>query len=95
MSYSITLSERAGNSIFELADFYNQNQSGIGQRFLKELFLTFELLRLYPLLFEMKKPPFRVAKIKHFPIVVIYQVQNKTVYVYMVFNTYQDPLKIQ
>lgn len=94
MSYRIVLSQEAITALEKQIDWYNAKQEGLWQRFFNQVWGLLELLTHYPEQFELKKPPYRVAKVNKFPILLIYEVEQESVYVYQIFNTNKDPKKM-
>jgi hypothetical protein len=65
----------------------------LGEIFFDFLDVCFDGIRLNPLKYPMKKPPYREALVKKFPFVVIFETIDDQVVVYAVFNTWRNPTK--
>jgi toxin ParE1/3/4 len=76
--------------------WYEEKRNELGKQFISELDSLFDCISTYPELFQVKpKMPYREAVLRTFPFVVVYsfEVQQKTVVVYAVFPTNQNPQK--
>ena len=76
------------------ADWYNEQQVGVGDRFLKEVVSTFRLIETSPLHYQerfFKK--FRPAKVHNFPFVVVFKIKKRLVVFNSVFQTSRNPKK--
>ena len=76
------------------ADWYNEQQTGVGERFLLHVVSTFRLIEANPLHYEEKfSKKFRFAKVADFPFVVVFKVKKQLVIVNSVFHTSRNPKK--
>lgn len=93
MKYTLEIKEEAVIDIQKAYDYYEENKRGLGERFLETLEYYLERVEKYPLHFQIKRKPYREAFIKNFPYLIIYEIVDKNVIVYAVFNTFLNPKK--
>jgi toxin ParE1/3/4 len=83
---------KAREDMQKSADWYNEQQAGVGDRFLLEVVSTFRLIETNPLHYQerfLKK--FRLAKVHDFPFVVVFRIKKHLVVVNSVFHTSRNP----
>ncbi len=83
----------ADDDILDAAEWYESQQHGLGNKFLDDLETVFRYLESNPKLFPEKSIKARQAPLSKFPYVVVFRIENKTVFVHAVFNCYQNPKK--
>ena len=93
LKYELIIRQEAAIDIIEATVYYEEQQVGLGRRFLKQLQVYFDRIQTYPKHFYIKRNPYREAFIKKFPYLIIYELIENKVIVYAVFNTYQNPIK--
>ena len=95
MPYTLIVREEAVEEAKEAYLYYELNQEGLGERFLFELRKRYLEISEYPQSYSFidDKKSFRDIKVRHFPYQVIYQIIDKKVVVFSVFNSYQNPSK--
>jgi hypothetical protein len=94
MAFKLKVEFDAEKEIDEAISWYESKRVGLGNEFLEELHEYYEILKTETPSFELKrKPTFRELPLKRFPYVIIYELRDKTIFVYSVFNTNQDPLR--
>lgn len=91
MIYEVEIVEEADREITEAYLYYERKQSGLGERFLKQLDKYLERICENPKHFQIKRNNFREAYIKIFPYLIIFEIEEAKVVVYSVFNTPQNP----
>ena len=93
MSYLLVTVPEARDEIQEAYDYYESKRIGLGDEFLEHLEDYYKILKTEIPFFEIKrKPAYRELPLSRFPYVIIYELRNNIIFVYSVFNTYQDPL---
>lgn len=93
MSFLLEVLSKAQAEMADAVDWYEQQQIGLGRRFISNVDELFERISEYPFHFPEKNPPFREASVMKFPYLVIYQVRGECVVIYSVFHVRQDPEK--
>jgi hypothetical protein len=92
MVFKIRVSKLAEIEINEAVAFYESRRKGLGKRFLIYIKGCFEIVKVDPELFAIKKQPcFRELTLKKFPFVIIYEVFNDEIIIYSVFHTFRNP----
>ncbi|TCP27973.1 ParE-like toxin of type II ParDE toxin-antitoxin system [Tenacibaculum skagerrakense] len=93
MKYTLEVKEEANIEIMEAYLYYTEKRVGLGEEFLEHLELYFDRITSNPKHFPKKRKPYREAFIKRFPFLIIYEISKRTIIVYSVFNTWQNPDK--
>jgi plasmid stabilization system protein ParE len=93
--YDLIIKEEAKFEIIEAYNWYESKQEGLGERFVLDLDDYFERIRSTPEIFPRRYREYRQVVMKSFPFVIVFEIEEKEVVVYAVFNTYQDPNKLQ
>jgi hypothetical protein len=92
--YQLRILQKAREDMQKSADWYNEQQSGLGERFLLHIVGTFRLIEANPLHYEQKfSRQFRFAKVNVFPFVVVFKIKKHFVIVNAVFHTNRNPKK--
>ena len=90
----LTIDSEAQIEIEKAIEHYETIRSGLGKEFYNYLDGYFGVLTEGNVLFKIKRrPAFRELPLKRFPYVIIYEQTKKEIYVFSVFNTYQNPRK--
>ena len=74
-------------------DWYEEQQQGLGELFLKELNRCFDKIEEWPLLYAIIEKDFRQIVLQTFPYVVVFETTESDVIVYAVFHTSRSPRK--
>lgn len=93
MKYILEIKDEANIEIIEAYLYYEEKRLGLGEEFLDHLNSYFERIITNPKHFPKKRKPYREAFIKRFPFLIVYEITDKKVTVYSVFNTWQNPVK--
>lgn len=92
--YRLQVLEKARADMRSSADWYNEQQTGIGERFLSEVVVAFRLIEANPLHYPEKfSKKFRFANVTDFPFVIVFKVKKDLVVVNAVFHTSRNPKK--
>ncbi|WP_051200095.1 type II toxin-antitoxin system RelE/ParE family toxin [Flavobacterium subsaxonicum] len=89
----IEIRKAADLEITEAYLYYEEQQNGLGERFLDSLEIYFERIKKYPEHYQIKRSPYREALISKFPFLIIYQFTGNKIIVFSVFNTNRDWVK--
>ncbi|WP_312090514.1 type II toxin-antitoxin system RelE/ParE family toxin [Chryseobacterium sp.] len=93
MTYHLSLSPNAETDLLESALWYENQQTGLGEKFTQKVESYFVRIQNNPLHFPLKKGNLREAYIQKFPYVIIYKIIEDNIIVFAVFNTHQNPQK--
>lgn len=97
MLYKLLISPTAFSDTEDAYDYYEKQQLGLGERFLKFVDDSYTNLSNTPhhYGFINNKKDLRDLRIKNFPFVIIFQIFKDKVLVLRVFNTNRNPLLIK
>jgi|ERR1019366_3761944 plasmid stabilization system protein ParE len=74
-------------------EWYEDQKPGLGDIFLERVEECLAAIRRSPKAFQPVAKDARRAIVKQFPYVVFYRIEGKTIFVYSVFHTSQNPQK--
>jgi len=94
MNYSIKMTAKAENGLVETMARYAEQGALVQSMFESELDRIISNISRNPNQFPSIEPPFRQALVKKFSYRIIYEVEGKTVIIYQVFSTRQNPKKM-
>jgi len=94
VTYPLIVTATAEQHILETCFYYEEQQAGLAERFLSELYKAYEKISTHPEYYSFisAKDNFRDVRLHTFPYVVIYEIKNNEVIVIAVFNTHKKPL---
>ena len=93
MDYKIIISTAAENDTSEAYIYYEQQQSGLGERFLNELTEFYYKLQLHPThySFVSGQRTIRALSLRIFPFKIIFQIEGNEIYVFAVHHVRKHP----
>jgi toxin ParE1/3/4 len=92
--YQLQVLRKAREDMQKSADWYNEQQSGVGDRFLLEVVSAFRSIETNPLHYQERfSKKFRFANVSYFPFVVVFKIKKQLVVVNSVFHTSRNPKK--
>ena len=93
MKYNVKIEPEALADIQEISDWYNENQIGLGKRFLKTAINQIDGLDKDPHVYAIRYKEIRCLLLKKFPHMVHFYIneENKTVEVLAVISTSRNP----
>ncbi len=95
MSYLLVIKEEAHQDTVVAYQYYEQQQPGLGERFLEALNAAYQSITQHPANYgyitEDPLKIFRDIRLKKFPYVVVYEMINDTVIVFAVFHLHRNP----
>ncbi|MBS1684518.1 MAG: type II toxin-antitoxin system RelE/ParE family toxin [Bacteroidetes bacterium] len=91
MSYRLIVKDTASDEIEEAYRYYEEQSSGLGDRFVEEVEDKLNYVLKYPLHFQVTIDKFRQTLLRRFPFIIVYEVTDKVITVYSVFHTSRDP----
>ena len=86
-------SKRALNEIEDAWFWYESKSTGLGDRFLKEVFLTVTIIEKHPQRFRNTINNFLEALLKKFPYLIVYYEDADDLIINAVFHCKREPLK--
>ncbi len=95
MSYTVIFLSRALQELTEAWEWYENRKSGLGDEFKDRLINRVKNIKSYPERFPERKKAFREIKLKTFPYLIIYKIDNKrkVIAIVSVFHTSRNPNK--
>ncbi len=95
MNYLIELSPKAEDDAVEAFEYYESKKTGLGQKFIDNLYQVFNQLEQNPRIFQKIKGPIRRALVPHFPYSIFYKVEKdnriEIVTVFRILHQASDP----
>jgi plasmid stabilization system protein ParE len=95
MSFTVVVKQEALDDTIEAYEYYEEKQSGLGERFLDELLHCYRQIAQYPTSYGfIDEGSFKILRdisVDKFPYVVVFEIIDKDVVVYAVHNTYKHP----
>lgn len=90
--FKLQVSSAARNDIAESVLWYNNQQEGLGNEFLREVFSSLNHISENPFLFSIRfSGKFRFSKTDRFPFLIVYEIIDKSVFINAVFHTSRNP----
>jgi toxin ParE1/3/4 len=94
MGFKLKLSTQAQLDIWDIIDWYENKQPGLGERFDSDLISIFYKIAENPTLYSYYQKEFRRAVLKNFSYLIIFKVTQNEVVVYTVVYGGRDPKMI-
>lgn len=96
MIYKVKLLPQAKLDLLNSRKWYNEQQPGLGKRFLLSTELTFDLLQQNPELFAVRFQTIRSAPVRDFPFLIHYNIDQvrKNIIVFAVLHTSRHTKKL-
>ena len=91
--YQLVLKPRAVKMAKAAYKWYEEQQPGLGDRFLEELERCYDKIETTPGIYAKIKNNFQQIILKTFPYVIVFEVLNDDIIVYAVFHTSRSPQK--
>ena len=91
MSFDVRVRHAAEQDIIEARSWYDEQETGFGDRFVDEILRVLDRLGESPFLYQMVYRDVRRAVVRHFPYLVWYRVTGTTVTVLAVTHGKQHP----
>jgi plasmid stabilization system protein ParE len=93
MDVELIIAPEAQQDVEQACNWYEDHKIGLGEEFLTCVDACIHSIcrspKLYPKIFEK----YRRALIRRFPYAIFYEYNVKTIYIYSIFHTAQDPTK--
>lgn len=87
MNYRFVILQTAIDDTLDIVDHLNQQKEDLGDRFLDDLEDCYSYLRLFPFGFQIRKGRYRHGYLKVFPMRVIYEVEDGSIFIYRIRHT--------
>ena len=95
MSFTSIFLLRAKQELLNAWVWYEERQTGLGDRFKDEIFKHIKQIEQTPDRYRERKKPYRETRIKNFPYLIIYRVEQKKklIIISSIFHTSRNPRK--
>jgi len=93
MPYKLEIKEEAMLDIVVGAAWYSDKQEGLDKKFLLTVENTFKSIQKNPYAYKKGYQDCREAGVRKFPYLIVYKIEDTSVVVFAVFNTWQNPRK--
>lgn len=95
MSYEIEFLSKARLELLEAWIWYEERQTGLGDRFKQKVYDCVKLIQQNPKRYRLRTKFYREAIVKIFPYLIIYRIRNrkKIIAIVSVFHTSRNPRK--
>lgn len=95
MTYTISVRSTASQQLQEAYDYYESQQTGLGVNFIDAFHQVLDLLQTQPFIYQVRYgADVRAAVVKNYPYLVYYRVNDPVINILAVFNTRQDPQRL-
>jgi plasmid stabilization system protein ParE len=91
MVLKVRLSTRAQLDIWEIIEWYESRQAGLGERFSNKLNRLLYEIAKHPQYYSFYKEEFRRAILKPFPYLVIFKIAEEEIVIYSIIYGGRDP----
>lgn len=90
---TVVFSPLALDDVGHAVEYYEEKQTGLGKRFSGQLQLTLQSIKINPFFTTTRYDEIRCARIKKFPYLIHYQINEKEslVTIIAVYSTYKEP----
>jgi hypothetical protein len=94
MSFKVIYNPEVYDDIRKAVEWYNKQQSGLGERYFTIVKKHLESLKKHASHFAVRYDDIHCMPIRKFPYMVHYRIDNaqKTIKIEAIFNTHRDPL---
>jgi hypothetical protein len=95
MEYRLIILKSAADDTTEAYNYYETIQQGLGERFLAELLVRLNEISKHPQYYGFidDQHIIRDVRLRNFPYLVVYEIENERVVIYSVHCTYRHPDK--
>lgn len=95
MTKQAIFTPEADEDISESYVWYETQELGLGEEFLRCVEATIESIIRHPFLYQIEVDNFRRALVRRFPFEIFYEPKEESIIIYSVFHCSQDPIKWQ
>ena len=95
MSNHLEIRDKALEEIDESYGYYEEQKTGLGDNFTKDVFKTIRYIQNFPLHFSIFNKNYRQVKTEKFSFLVVYEFEEitNTIIIISVFHTSRNPKK--
>ncbi len=94
-NYKVFISDEPKLDLKQAAHYYQEQQNGLGNRFLRSIYDCISLIKTQPKSFQIRYKNTRVGLPKKFPYLIIYDIieNQKEIRIIAILHSSQDPEK--
>lgn len=97
MKYLLVIKDEAHNDVAQAYEYYENIQTGLGERFLNALIEKYNDMAVHPhhysFIEEDNKQILRDVRLKAFPFLIVFEISTNEVIVYAVHHAHRHPSK--
>jgi mRNA-degrading endonuclease RelE of RelBE toxin-antitoxin system len=93
VSYTVIIHPEAEKEYLDACNWYEQQTSGLGQRFKAAVFTQLEQINKNPEAYSQKKGRYRESRTEVFPYVIVYTINKDLLYIAAIYHTSRNPVK--
>ena len=90
MPHQLTISDYALGQVTHAANWFDEEQDGLGSLFVKDLFEAIESIKANPFACQKRYKAFRIKFLNQFSFGVHYKIEKESIVVIAVFHTSQS-----
>ena len=94
MKWRVIIRERAEGDLREARDWYERQKTGLGQEFLTEIRITFQLLLDDPKRYPDYYRGFRRVLMRRFPYKLFYRLEEDQIMVFRILHSHRDHARL-
>jgi hypothetical protein len=95
MAFEVEMLEEAKTDYYEIIDWYEQEKSGLGLLFYRQMNSLFQKLELHPNNYSYYSKPYRHTIVKGFPYRIVFKVESNKVIINAIFHTSRSPKQLR
>ena len=94
MTFTLVFHSLAEADIDHAYNWYEDQQQGLGEEFLKDLAICYLRLLQNPHAYSKTNKYFRKAALHRFPYIVAFEISESEILIYAIFDTRRDPVHL-
>ena len=91
MANKVKISSLAQKDLMESSEWYDEQTSGLGERFAEIIYIDINTIVKDPLIYKKVKSNIREFVVDQFPYLFIYEYKNEMVNIIRIFHTSRNP----
>lgn len=92
MNYRFIVQVEARDELYAATDWYSVQQEGLGEQFFRNVLEAFEEILQHPHNYGFYAQHYRRKRVKGFPYLIIYEIEDNSIYVVRVLYGRRKPL---
>ena len=91
MNFTVFFKLEAQIDLEEAAVWYEEQRIGLGKEFIEAVLNEVERLKFYPFVFPNRYLNTREFKMKRFPYIIIYLIEEDRIFIVSIFHSHRNP----